>query len=68
MDQNTASFSEKHHGREITEENDLENFQDIIVALDACYWLHKAISIRISRFGDDRKCDLAYFMRRFPAS
>ena len=32
----------------ITEENDLENFQDLIVALDACYRLHKAISISIS--------------------
>ena len=28
----------------ITEESDLENFQDLIVALDACYRLHKAIS------------------------
>ena len=52
----------------ITEESDLENFQDLIVALDACYWLHKAISIGLSRFGDDRRCDLADFKRRFPAS
>ena len=37
--------------KSITEESDLENFQDLIVALDACYWLHKAIS---RRFGDDR--------------
>ena len=36
QDQNTTSFSENHYGREITEENDLENFQDLIVALDAC--------------------------------
>ena len=35
----------------ITEESDLENFQDLIVALDACYWLHKEISISLSRFG-----------------
>ena len=38
----------------ITEESDFENFQDLIVALDACYWLHKAISRSLSRFGDDR--------------
>ena len=40
--------------KNITEESDLENFQDLIVALDACYWLHKAISRSLSRFGDDR--------------
>ena len=39
-------------------------FQDLIVALDACYCLHKVISISLLRFGDDR-CDLR---RRFPAS
>ena len=39
-----------------------------IVALDACYWLHKAISISLSRFGDDRRCGLSDFKRRFPAS
>ena len=37
-----------------TEESNLENFQDLIVALDACYWLHKTISISSSRFEDDR--------------
>ena len=42
----------------IREERDLENFQDLMVPSDACYWLHKAISIR---YGDDRKCDLANF-------
>ena len=36
--------------KNITEESDLENFQDLIVA----YWLHKTISISLSRFGDDR--------------
>ena len=40
--------------RNITEESDLENFQDLIVPLDACYWLHKTMSISLSRFGDDR--------------
>ena len=39
----------------------MENFQDLIVALDACYWPQKAISISLSRFGDDRRCDLADF-------
>ena len=54
--------------KNFTEESDLENFQDLILALDACYWLHKVISISLSRFGDDRRCDLADFRRRFPAS
>ena len=40
--------------KNITEESDLENYQDLIVALDACYWLQKTISISLSRFGDDR--------------
>ena len=43
------------------EESDLENFQDLILALDACYWLHMVISISLSRFGDDRKCDFSRF-------
>ena len=52
--------------KNITEESDLENFQDLILALDACYWFHQVISISLSRFGDDRsRCD---FRRRFPAS
>ena len=29
--------------KNVTKESDLENFQDLIVALDTCYWLHKAI-------------------------
>ena len=49
--------------KNITEESDLENFQDLTVALDACYWLNKAISISLSRFGDNRRCDLADFKR-----
>ena len=40
--------------KNITEESDFENFQDLIVALDACYWLHKTVSRSLSRFGDDR--------------
>ena len=30
--------------KSITEESDLKNFQDLILAIDACYWLHKVIS------------------------
>ena len=40
--------------KNMTEESDLENFQDLKVALDACYLLHKTISISLLRFGDDR--------------
>ena len=49
--------------KNIMEESDLGNFQDLIVAFDACYWLNKAISISLSRFGDNRSCDLADFKR-----
>ena len=41
--------------KNVTEESDLENFQDLILALNACYWLHKVISVSLSRFGDDRR-------------
>ena len=54
--------------KNIREESDLENFQDLIVALDACYWLNRAISISLSWFGDDQRCEIADFKRRFPAS
>ena len=47
--------------KNITEESDLENFQDLIVALDACYLLHKAISTSLSPFGDDLRCDFSRF-------
>ena len=47
--------------KNITEESDLENFQDLILALDACYWLHKVISISLSRFGDQRRCGFTRF-------
>ena len=52
MNQNPESkysFSEKN----ITEESELEDFEDLIVVLDACYWLHKAISISSSRLRGD---------------
>ena len=51
--------------KNVTEESDLENFQDLLLALEACYWLHKVISISLSRFTDDRRCN---FRRRFSAS
>ena len=52
--------------KSITGESDLENFQHLILALDACYWFHKVISISLSLFGDDRsRWD---FRRRFRAS
>ena len=47
--------------KNITEESNLENSQDLILALDACYWLHKVISTSSSRFGDDRRCDFSRF-------
>ena len=37
------------------------NFQDLILALDACYWLHKVIFKSLSRFGDDRRCNFSLF-------
>ena len=43
--------------KNITGESDLEIFQDLILALDACYRLHKVISKSLSRFGDDRGYD-----------
>ena len=43
--------------KNVTEESDLDNFQDLVAAVDASCWLHKAISISVSRFGDDRRCD-----------
>ena len=33
--------------KNITAESDLANFQDLILALDACYWLYKVISISL---------------------
>ena len=47
--------------KNITEESDLESFQDLILPLDACHWLHNVISISLSRFGDDRRCDFGRF-------
>ena len=51
--------------KKISVESDLENFQDLIVALDACFSLHKAIWISLSLFGDYRRCDFSRFQRHF---
>ena len=47
--------------KNITKVSDLENFQDLVLALGACYWLHKVISISLSRFGEDGRCDFSRF-------
>ena len=41
-----------HFLKNITEESNLEHFQDLIAAVDASCWVHKAISICFSRFAD----------------
>ena len=45
------SFSEKHYGR--------EPFGGFSRSHNACYWLHKAISMSLSWFGDDRRSILS---------
>ena len=35
--------------KNITEESDLENFQDLVLALDASYWLHKLGGVYIEK-------------------
>ena len=47
--------------KNITGKGDLENFEDLLQALDTCYLLQKVISISLSRFGDDRRCDFSRF-------
>ena len=44
----------------------MEDFEDLIMALDACYWLHKAISVSSSRFGEDRRSDFSRLRGDFP--
>ena len=61
MDQNPGSKYLLPFLKNITGESDLETFQDLILALDARYWLHMVISISLSRFGDDRRCDFSRF-------
>ena len=39
----------KTRDQNIWEESDLKNFQDLMLALDACYWLHKTISLKVYR-------------------
>ena len=40
--------------KSVTDESNLDNFKDVTAAVDASCWLHKAISLSFSRFGDDR--------------
>ena len=51
--------------KKISVEIDLENFQDLIVALDAWFWLHRAIWISLALLGDYRRSDFSRFQRRF---
>ena len=48
----------KTRDQNIWEESDLKNFQDLMLALDACYWLHNTISLSLSRFEDDPKGEM----------
>ena len=45
--------------KNVTEESSLDNFRDLIAAVDASCWLHKAIASSLSRFGDERRCDFS---------
>ena len=37
----------------VTEDSNLTNFYGQVAAIDASYWIHKAISLSYSRFGDN---------------
>ena len=39
--------------KSVKDECNLDHFKDVTEAVDASYWLHKAISLSLSRFGDD---------------
>ena len=38
----------------VTDESNLDNFKDVTAAIDASCWLHKAISLSLSPYGDER--------------
>ena len=57
-DQNTAYFSEKKKKKK---KRQTAIWRILILTLDACYWLHKVISISLLRFGNDRRCDISRF-------
>ena len=40
--------------KSVKDECNLDHFKDVTEAVDASCWLHKAISLSLSRFGDDR--------------
>ena len=39
--------------KSVTDEINLDHFKDITAAVDASCWLHKALSLSLSQFGDD---------------
>ena len=39
--------------KRVTDESNLDHFKDVTAAVDVSCWLHKAISLSLSRFGDD---------------
>ena len=47
--------------KSVTDESNLDHFKYVTVAVDASCWVHKAISLSLSRFGDDRRCDFTGF-------
>ena len=47
--------------KSVTDESNLDQFKDVTAAVDASCWLHKAISLSLTRFGDDRRCDFTGF-------
>ena len=47
--------------KSVTDESSLDHFKSVTVAVDASCWVHKAISLSLSRFGDDRRCDFTGF-------
>lgn len=41
--------------KDVTENSYLDSFKGLVAAVDASCWLHKAIAISYSQFGDDRR-------------
>lgn len=44
--------------KDVTENSYLDSFKGLVAAVDASCWLHKAIAISYSQFGDDRRWEL----------
>ena len=47
--------------KSVTDEGNLDHFKYVTAAVDASCWLHKAISLSLWRFGDDRRCAFTGF-------